>query len=238
MIKTGNIKILAYVVGIGVTLMSFQNCSMYSESQIDGMLSSTSSGAPTSEQLEASAMKIIQRKCVSCHNADNPSGQIDDLLTKDSLLYYRLIIPGEPNLSDLYTVIKNGDMPPAPNKPLTSAESQLIYDWILNGFSDTSSGITPPNQAPITVLAPTFSSIKALIINNKCLSCHNSTNSSGGVNFSTYASTMNTVQAGRPEVSTIYTSTVSQRMPTTANKLTGAELQAIQQWITNGAPNN
>lgn len=215
---------------------------MYSESQVEKMISQSGSGSDgsslSSAQLEAKALKIIEKKCTSCHNAEIPSGQIDDLISRDSLLYYRLVIPGEPNLSDLYSVIKNGSMPPAPNKPLTSAESQIIHDWILNGFTDSTGGITPPDNGPITVLGPTFASIKALIINNKCLSCHNATTAQGGVNFSTYASTMNTVQAGRPEVSSLYTTTLSQRMPTGNNKLTGAELQAIQQWITNGAQNN
>lgn len=215
---------------------------MYSESQVEKMISQSGSGSDgsslSSAQLEAKALKIIEKKCTSCHNTEIPSGQIDDLISRDSLLYYRLVIPGEPNLSDLYSVIKNGSMPPAPNKPLTSAESQIIHDWILNGFTDSTGGITPPDNGPITVLGPTFASIKALIINNKCLSCHNATTAQGGVNFSTYASTMNTVQAGRPEVSSLYTTTLSQRMPTGNNKLTGAELQAIQQWITNGAQNN
>jgi uncharacterized membrane protein len=236
-----NFKFFSISISLGLILMSFQNCSMYSESHIEDTLaksSSTSSNSETPEEnIESSALKIIEKKCSSCHNENNPSGQISDLLSRDALLYYRLVIPGEPNISDLYTVIKNGSMPPAPSPSLTSAESKIIYDWIQDGFTDTSSGITPPNANPIT-LGPNFTSIKALILNTKCLGCHNANDARGGVNFSTYTSTMNTVQAGRPEVSSLYTETVSQRMPTGNNKLTGAELQAIQQWIINGAQNN
>ena len=223
-----------FTIGLlGFVVLSHQNCSMTQPSSIHDQTNGYSSTSAAA--LEAKAMKVIQTRCVSCHSAEIPSGGIGDINSLDALLYYRLVVPGEPALSDLYRVITEGQMPPG--KPLSNVETKAIFDWIQEGFSDSPSGIKPPVTGPV-VLEAKFASINTLILQPKCLGCHNGANPRGGVSFSNYNSTMNTVQAGRPDGSSLYTSTSMGRMPQGGARLTSAELAALSQWITAGALNN
>lgn len=223
------VKISLLIGFLTCLMVLFENCSMVGRPQ-DYRSSSDASLA-----LQGAAMKVINSRCVSCHNSQMPSGGVDYLTDLDSLLYYRLVIPGEPQLSYLYNVMAGGEMPPPPSS-LTGDEIKAVYDWIQDGFKDPGSiGITPP---PPTVLEAKFSSINRLILQTECLGCHSSGNASGGVSYSTYASTMNTVQPGNVNASALYTSVSTGRMPKGGNRLTPSEVAAIQTWIQNGAPNN
>jgi mono/diheme cytochrome c family protein len=90
-------------------------------------------------------------------------------------------------------------------------------------------------------LTPTFASIDSNILSTKCVSCHNTGNTSGtGYSFSSYNETLGAVKAGNPGGSALYTSVTGANpdMPTGSIKLTTTETNAISTWITNGAQNN
>jgi len=74
---------------------------------------------------------IISGKCLSCHG---PSGSEKKKLTTYSDVM-KLVSPGDPNASDIYTAItsKWETMPPSPNSPLTAEQRSLIYVWIKQG---------------------------------------------------------------------------------------------------------
>ena len=224
-------KIASIITFLSCLLILFENCSMVGRPQGSG------GSGDASLALQGLAMKVIQARCISCHNAQMPSGGVDYLTNQDALLYYRLVVPGEPELSYLYTLISDGEMPPPPDH-LPASEVKAVYDWIKDGFSQPGLGVTPPT--PPATLGPTFASINRLILQPKCLGCHNSGNSQGGVSFSSYASTMNTVQPGNINASSLYTSTVRPGgdMPRGSAPLSSAEMSTIQTWIVNGAMNN
>ena len=201
-------------------------------------ISSTLSNLEQSSQglpLQSNALKVIQSKCVSCHNSTNPSGGIAYLTDVNSLLYYGLVIPGEPQISHLYQLIQTGRMPP--NAPLKAAESQAIYDWIYSGIPNGGGGSvsTPPTA---TTLTATFTSINTLILKPKCLGCHNSGNAQGGVSYTSYTSTMSTVIAGNVAGSSLFAAVNSGIMPKNGTRLSTAEITAISNWISNSATNN
>lgn len=225
------IKTAIIISFLTATMVLFENCSMVGRPGDFGAKTSAS------KELERLAMKVVNAKCAGCHNTQMPSGGVDYLTNVDSLLYYRMVIPGEPQLSYLYTVISKGSMPPAPNT-LSSSEIKAIYDWIQDGFVDPSKigVIAPPPTS--NVLEPKFSSINKLVLQMSCLGCHNSTTPSGGVSYSTYASTLNTVQPGNVNASALYISISTGKMPKGGTPLSSSQLSVIQTWIQNGAPNN
>lgn len=224
-------KILAIVATVS-TLLSFQNCSMVAPPMIEeNKISSLSAMAV----LESKAFSVVTNRCAGCHSDGAALGGIGYITDLDALLYYRKVIPGEPELSPLYNVIQSGSMPPG--QPLTASEAKAIYDWIHDGLVATSVGVPPP-APPSTTLTATFSSINNNILKTKCLGCHSSATSSGGVSFSSYTSTMNTVQPGNPAASSLYTSINNGSMPKGSGKLSTAEIAAVQTWIQNNAPNN
>lgn len=221
------------VFSILTVLVLFQNCSVVGTPQ-DDIAGLSSKSYSEQDLLESKAFRVINNRCASCHSAEMPSGGIDYITNLDSLLYYRMVIPGEPQLSVLYNVIQSGEMPPG--KPLSISEAKDIHDWILDGFKESTPTVTPP--PPNAPLAPTFASITARIIQPRCLGCHNNNRQDGGVNLATYQGVRNTVQPGNLNASTFYTEVNAGTMPRNGNRLTNTEISTIGQWIMNGALNN
>ncbi len=216
----------------GCLLLSFfyQNCS---KPYINSADQASQSQANLIEQ---KAMVVLTTRCSSCHNADYKSGGVD-VLNINEMLASGVTIPGEPSLSPIFSAIQSGRMPPS--KFLSQSEIQAVYDWIADG-SKTAAPVTIPNVDPgLGVLLPTFASINKNILQPKCLGCHNS-NSTNGVNFSTYLLTLTTVQKTLPLSSGLYTSVATRNTMPKGNSrsLTAAENKAIFDWITAGALNN
>ena len=89
---------------------------------------------------------------------------------------------------------------------------------------------TPPvaNSSPVS-----FSATVQPILSQNCVSCH----SGQGVNLTTYAAVRSLVVPGNPASSTLYSVVASGRMPPNG-RLSQAQMQAISDWIYQGALNN
>lgn len=212
-------------------LFAYQNCSPSKQQ-------ASSSTSSSSAQLDASiskAMAVLTTKCSSCHDSVIKAGGVD-VLNINELLARGVVVPNEPSLSLLFTQIQGGQMPPG--KALALSDIQAISDWIQTGFTAGTTVI--PLPPPVSVpLAANFNSININILKPRCLGCHNSNNSSGGISFSTYIATMNVVVKTSPATSSLYTSTaVRNTMPKGGALLNAAETKVISDWILAGAANN
>ncbi|MFL5815803.1 MAG: c-type cytochrome domain-containing protein [Bdellovibrionia bacterium] len=114
-----------------------------------------------------------------------------------------------------------------------------------NGSTDVASpGAPATRQASATPLTASFNSLSQNIFTPKCLSCHNSTQPLGNVDFTSYDSLvhntrhMDVVVAGKPEDSHLYEVLKSGEMPMNAPALSAEEIQAVSDWIAQGAQNN
>jgi mono/diheme cytochrome c family protein len=85
----------------------------------------------------------------------------------------------------------------------------------------------------------TFTGISTLILQTTCISCHSGSGSAPG-NFRTYAGVMASgfVTANNATGSQLYIQTSEGLMPEGGTPLTAVQVQAIQDWINNGALNN
>lgn len=208
----------------------FQNCSAVSPSRNNYDESSVSQ----SSQLTSKAMSIIAAKCAHCHNPENAQGGITEIMNINYLLYYRLVIPGQPDISDVVRVIREGSMPPD-NNPVSVDELDSLSKWIQSGIVDESGGvILPGGSAP---LQATFASLNSRIFSPRCTGCHNATTARGGVNLSTYAGIRAVAIDGR-----LYSSVTrpgADFMPQNGVRLTATEeLPRLNEWIMAGALNN
>lgn len=223
------VKLIIILIFGFIVLVAYQNCSGGKKGDVGG-----DSEDFSSEQTVVSnkALTILATKCSSCHDSSIKAGGVD-VLNLDEMLALGVVVPNEPLLSLLFTEVQSGQMPP--NKALSVAEIQTISDWIQLGFATAPViGTLPPGTA--IPLGPTFASINANILSKRCLGCHNVGNPAGGVSYSTYASTMNTVQRTLPLQSTMYTSVATRMtMPKSGGALNAAETKAIFDWITAGA---
>ncbi len=217
-----------------VMVLMFQNCSAVrapNESQ------NSTLGLSEQEVLGKQAIDILNTKCLSCHNPDKPEGGISDINDLGYLLYYRLVIPGQPEISDIIRVIKEGTMPPG-SKKLSTDELSALNKWIMEGLIDSSGNVAVPGGS--ATLEPTFNSIKVRIFNTKCISCHTAGNIAGGTNLDSYDTLIasNRIIAGNPAGSRLVLSverTGNDFMPRGGGRLSAEELAAIRLWIQNGA---
>ncbi|MBL7545378.1 MAG: c-type cytochrome [Bdellovibrionaceae bacterium] len=237
-VKKWNIKRAQWIVAIVLSglmmIVSFQNCSAVRSANGDAK---TSRSLSEQDLLGKQAMEVLSAKCLTCHNPDKPEGGISDITDLGSLLYYRLVIPGQPEISDVIRVIKDGSMPP--NGGVSLNELAALNTWIMEGLIDDAGSVTLPAES--AALEPTYSSIKIRIINTKCLTCHgNNGVVQGGVNLTTYAGTVanNIARANDPNGSRLVqaiTRPGNDFMPRNGARLNADEIAAIRTWIQNGA---
>lgn len=93
-----------------------------------------------------------------------------------------------------------------------------------------------PSYSSAATATPHFSSINSLIIQPKCLPCHDG--SANEINFSTYSGVLEKISPNAPDSSDLYKQVSSGSMPEDLPMLSDDEILAIYQWIQNGAPND
>ena len=106
---------------------------------------------------------------------------------------------------------------------------------LLIGISVASCGATRSTVDATAPASPSYSSISSVLLQPACVSCHGG---AGGYSFDSYSNTLAAVSAQNPSASPLYTAVSSGRMPKGGTKLSDAQIKAISDWITAGAPNN
>ncbi len=83
-----------------------------------------------------------------------------------------------------------------------------------------------------------FDTLSSSIFKPRCESCHSSGNASGGVDLSSYSSTMasGVVVAGDPSGSRLLSAVSSGAMPLGGSPLSEGDVASISGWIASGAP--
>jgi mono/diheme cytochrome c family protein len=219
-----------------VTVLAYQNCSNSMKPlDLDSTgAAATSSGPLSVSQMETQAVSVLTNNCASCHSSPANDGMISYITDVNALKYFRVVIPGEPTVSPMYTVLtQDSDHMTL----LSQQQMDLIFGWIQTGMS-TAAPVAPPN---IVALGPTYQGVMRNIIAPRCLNCHGA--NSGRQDFSTYARLMasGVVKAGDPNGSLIMNSigpTPNRRMPPSGNQLTAVEQKAVSDWIAAGALDN
>src|SRR3954470_22881908 len=91
---------------------------------------------------------LLQKNCLSCHG----SGKVN-LSSRQAMIDSKVLNPGKPDRSSLYTSVANGTMPPS--GPLTEADLKLLRAWIDYGAQWAERGaITPPPDTTNKNLKP------------------------------------------------------------------------------------
>lgn len=209
---------------------------------------------------------IIKPKCLQCHNSGNPS----DGVLLDSYQNLKLFAADVEKVTlTTKTMPKNGS--------LTDLERSLLEKWFLAGMPEFASPSTEPAPSPVpspepslplpipsvtptplptptespqapVVVDPTFNSIRSVIFEKKCTSCHNVGSSAEKVPLTNFNDLINSprelVLPGDPDESglvLVVERTDRKMMPPPSSgqlPLTGVEKRAIRKWILDGANNN
>lgn len=171
----------------------------------------------------------------SCH--DGLSQTEDDLYALNNYSTIRShVVPGSPSNSDVYRAVNGlGEdfMPPPPKSPLTATQKELLRKWISDGALNSDC----PDATCDTSGTISFTSQIKPVIDNYCVSCHNSSVISGGVNLNGYAQVSlyaSTIRNGTPVlVGVINQITGFKAMPPSI-KLDACTIRTIELWIDQG----
>jgi len=151
------------------------------------------------------------------------------------------IVPFNPGESKVYNVITDNEqedrMPPPPYSALSSKQKELFFTWITQGAINSDC----PETSCDTAAAIEFSTQVWPVIENNCLSCHNSSLSSGGVNLDSFQQIKNyseTLRNGTPVIVGVinYMNGFANMPP--SKKLDECTIRTIELWIEQGILNN
>jgi mono/diheme cytochrome c family protein/uncharacterized membrane protein len=84
---------------------------------------------------------VFAEKCSGCHGPDlvRPKGHFGYVLDLRRIAENpEMVIPSSPDESELWMLVKHGEMPPpgAPHGPLSEAQKNIIRAWIADGAQD------------------------------------------------------------------------------------------------------
>jgi mono/diheme cytochrome c family protein len=92
----------------------------------------------TGRDLASEVRAVFSARCARCHGPtlSRPRGGFGYILDLKRLAANPdKVVPSKPDESELWTLIRNGEMPPpdSPTGPLTAAEKEIIRTWIASG---------------------------------------------------------------------------------------------------------
>ena len=180
---------------------------------------------------ESAILPIFTSSCVAsgCHNA--ASREEGYVLDSYANIIKKGLVPGKATSSELYKVLfKRGDdrMPRAPYPELTDQQKNLIGTWINEGAENSI------NCSGCDTTLFTFKANVDPILQNNCVSCHNATLASGGVNLNGHSNVLIYAKNG-----SLYGSVARLSgyiaMPQNSGKLSDCNIRVIEKWIKAGA---
>jgi mono/diheme cytochrome c family protein len=89
--------------------------------------------APAYSESAAKVKKIFQDNCYECHQYKAAKGGIKILHHRLLVTVRKVVIPGDPDNSELYKLLTKGEMPPPEYGPLTPQEIDTVRQWIAEG---------------------------------------------------------------------------------------------------------
>ncbi|MEJ2209832.1 MAG: hypothetical protein P8129_12440, partial [Anaerolineae bacterium] len=203
--------------------------------------------AETAVSWQSDIASLMDEYCVSCHGPATAMGGLDlssyaaALAGGDS---GPAVVPGEGHTSLLITRQISGDHP----GQLSREQLDLVSQWIEAGAPEEPSDVALPTAMPGGTEGPAATEEVAAwesnigsLVQEKCVSCHNDTVTMGGLDLSSYESTLEggvygpAVVAGDANVSQIV---IVQRPGDHPGQFTDEELELMIAWIEEGAPEN
>ena len=178
--------------------------------------------------------KVFANKCLGCHDSGSQI-QLDS---------YEKAYPYLQKIKK--AVLLNKSMPQKPISQLDKKQLELVTAWIEAGGPNAPLNGSGVPDEPGPVLKQTFDSIKAFVLDRKCISCHSAGGSVARIPLVTKDDLLNSsldiVVPGNPDdsgLSIVLEEGARKFMPPKKSGFTPvseAEKEVIRQWILAGAP--
>ena len=206
------------------------------------MTDTTMTGIPCDPDIiyfDKDVLPILQSNCAfsGCH--DTATAQDGVILESfEDVIQSGEVEPFDLNESDLYKVLIENDpddrMPPPPSSPISQNQITIIAEWILQGAQDLE---CDPNAAGCDTDNVSYSEFVKPLLQNNCQGCHSGTQSSGGIELTTYDGAKAVANNGSLLGAIDHQSGFSP-MPQGAAKLNDCDIDKIKSWIDAGTQNN
>jgi hypothetical protein len=184
---------------------------------------------------ETNVLPIFVSNCakVGCHNSIT---QADGLRFDNYTEIMKSIKPNNASGSKAWEAINETKpderMPQPPAPPLTKAQKDSIYKWIVQGALNTTNCNTGCDTTFFT-----YSGAILPILQSSCIGCHSGVSASANLDLSMYANVRTIALNGKLNSAVTHASGVVP-MPLGGNKLPACKITQIQKWINAGALNN
>jgi hypothetical protein len=183
---------------------------------------------------------VLGPRCLSCH-AGPASPRGVDLSTYSTVMAGQLVVPNQPNQSPLYDSMATGRMPKGLGR-LPEGELNLVRDWIAAGAPEIAANPIEPVVPEPVAPEPTWAWLSNEILQKRCTGCHNGAHPKTELDLRSYETLMDfmnlgmpAVEPGDPSSSTLYLNLKEALMPPNGPATSKAELEAIKEWINQGA---
>jgi len=145
----------------------------------------------------------------------------------------KIVSAGNASGSRLVKVISSGSMPPRSHTAISSSQLTEITTWINQGALNNTCVASSCDTTNVT-----YSATISTILQTNCTGCHSGSAPSGaGIDLSTYANVILEVNNGKLWGDVSHSSGYN-AMPLGGASLSACDLNRINSWIKNGAPNN
>jgi hypothetical protein len=181
-------------------------------------------------------LPLLQSSCAlsGCHDASSAQSRV--IMTDYvNIVQTGHVKPGNPKSSRLYKVITGKgeeDMPPSPQSPMTSQQTDLIYKWIDQGAWNLQCLLEDCDTNIFT-----FSGAVWPVIQNTCLGCHSGNNPGAGIFLTDYQS-ISAIAADPRFMGAITHTAPYIFMPQNSNQLSDCRITQFRKWIAAGMPDN
>jgi mono/diheme cytochrome c family protein len=143
---------------------------------------------PPAPEFENSILPIFQANCLRCHAADIKMGGLN-LGSVDGILRGSekgaVLVPGNPEASKLYFMVRGGVMPLDKKTQVSDAEMETIRAWIqqMPKVDDGSSNAAPKESSSLTKIGPAVASDSPyrVLLDHYCVTCHNQQANTAGL---------------------------------------------------------
>ncbi len=180
---------------------------------------------------EKEILPLLQSNCAQSGCHDEITAEDDVILTNyKDIIETADVEKFDANESDLFEVLIDGEMPPAPANLLSSEQIALIGDWINQGAKNNNcDDCDTTNTSFMVAIYP--------IIQTHCEGCHSGSTPQGGISITNY-NQIEGLAANGHLLGVIDHEPSYTPMPYNLPKLGTCEINKIKTWIANGAQNN
>ncbi len=180
-------------------------------------------------------LPLLNSSCAlsGCHNVQSHK---EGVITTDYAHIMQNVKAFNLNQSKIYTSIittsADDRMPPPPAAAFTTDQKNLVKKWIEQGALNN---VCNESYGQCDTTHVTYAGFIQPLIANKCLGCHTSAGTGGGVLLTTYSQVVSSVQTGKFYGSINWTAGVS-AMPKNGAKMSTCQISKVKSWIDAGLP--